>query len=260
MKGILQNMKKDELYTVIDLLSLLKSLWKHMWLIVGMVLLFGAAAFCIARFCVTPLYKASVLMYVNNSSLSVGSTKVSISSSDLSAAQSLVDTYVVILNTRTTLDEVKRKAGVDYSYEEMKGMISAAAVNSTEVFEIVVTSPDPKEANNLGNVIAQVLPKRISNVVEGSSAKVVDHAVLPVKKASPSYTHYTALGMLLGAIFSCSYAVLRELSDDHIHDESCLTQMYESIPVLAVIPELTGAGGKDYDYYQGPSEKKKGAS
>ena len=54
------------------------------------------------------MYTASALMYVNNNSLSVGSTKVSLSYSDLTAAKSLVDTYVVILNARTTLNEVIR--------------------------------------------------------------------------------------------------------------------------------------------------------
>ena len=108
-------MKKEDTYLEFDLLSLLKAMWESLWLIIAAAVLCGAAAFCIARFCVTPLYKASVLMYVNNTSLSVGSTKVSISSSDLSAAQSLVDTYVVILNTRTTLDEVRNKSGVSYT-------------------------------------------------------------------------------------------------------------------------------------------------
>lgn len=255
-------MKKEYTRLEIDLVSLLKALWKSLWLIVAATVLCGGVAFCIARFCVTPLYNASVLMYVNNSSLSVGSTKLSISSSDLSAAQSLVDTYVVILNTRTTLDEVKSKAGVSYTYEELKKMISAASVNSTEVFEIIVTSPNPQEARDIGNVIAQVLPKRISTVVEGSSVRVVDNAITPIKKASPNITRYTVVGMLLGIMISCGYITVRTILDDRIHDEDCLLQMYENIPVLTVIPELTASEAEDYDYgyYQAPSGKRKGAS
>ena len=44
------------------------------------------------------------MMYVNNSSINVGSTQVDLS--DLSAAQSLVETYIVILKTRGTLEQV----------------------------------------------------------------------------------------------------------------------------------------------------------
>ena len=63
------------------------------------------------------------MMYVNNSSISVGSTQVNLN--DLTAAQSLVNTYIVILNTRGTLEEVIDQAGLSYDYETLSGMISA---------------------------------------------------------------------------------------------------------------------------------------
>ena len=133
-------MNNEEHYTEIDLTALLKALWRHIWLIAASVIVIGAIAFSYARFFVTPMYTASALMYVNNNSLSVGSTKVSLSAGDLSAAKSLVNTYVVILNARTTMNEVIREAGVDYTYTDMQGMISAGAVNSTEVVQM---SPCP---------------------------------------------------------------------------------------------------------------------
>lgn len=248
-------MKNKEKIREINLVELLQALWAKGWSIIGFMVLFGAIGFLIARFFVTPLYQADVLMYVNNSSLSVGSTKVSISSSDLSAAQSLVDTYVVILNTRTTLNDVIQKSGVDYTCEELQQMISASAVNSTEVFKIVVTSPSPGEAKKIANTIAQVLPNRISNVVEGSSARVVDDAVTPIRKASPSISRYTAVGIFIGFLLRSIVIILREMFDERIHDEDTLLEMYEGIPVLAVIPELRQAAehrnGYGYGYGYG---------
>lgn len=72
-------MNNEEHYTEIDLTALLKALWRHIWLIAASVIVIGAMAFSYARFFVTPMYTASALMYVNNNSLSVGSTKVSLS-------------------------------------------------------------------------------------------------------------------------------------------------------------------------------------
>ena len=106
-------------------------------------------------------------MYVNNTQ----DASKPISNSELSAAQSLVDTYVVILNSRTTLDQVRAAARVTYTDRELQKMIQAQAVNSTEVFEVTVTSEDPQEAQKIANTIAQVLPSRISSVVEGSCAQ-----------------------------------------------------------------------------------------
>ena len=86
------------------------------------------------------------MFYVNNNNLSIGEATVSISSSDISASKSLVNSYIVILRTRETLNDVIDYSGVDRTYAQMRNMISASAVNNTEIFQEVVTSEDPAEA------------------------------------------------------------------------------------------------------------------
>lgn len=226
---------QKEAYTEIDLLSLVRALWHRAWVIVLAMLVCGAAAFFVTYFLLVPQYKSSALMYVNNSSISVGSTSVSLS--DLSASQTLVDTYIVILKTRLTLNEVIEQAELSYTYEELRDMISAASVNSTEIFEVTVTSPDPAEAERIANTIVRILPEKISEIMDGSSVRTVDFAVQPTKKSSPSITKNVALGMILGLVLSCGAVILWELLDEHIRDEEDLTAVYD-LPVLAVVPDL----------------------
>lgn len=229
-------MNNNDSYMEINLVRLFDALWRRVWAIALAAVLFGAAAFGYTQFMITPLYKARTLMYVNNS-VSLGDAKVSISSGDLSAAKSLVDTYMVILKSRTTLNEVIEQSGLGYNYEQMKGMISCASVNSTEIFYVEVTNPDPKEAELIANTIGQVLPEKIASVVEGSSVRIVDYAVEPAHPSSPSLTKNVMLGALLGIVLTCGVIVVLELRDDKIHSSDYLIQNYE-IPVLAVIPEL----------------------
>ena len=247
--------KKDE-EVEIDLMQLLKALTKKVWAIVLAAVLVGGCALLCTTLFITPLYKARTLMYVNNNALNVGDMKMSISAGDLSAAQSLVDTYTIILGTRSTLDEVAEVSGVDYTYEELKEMVSAASVNSTEIFYVEVTSPDPKEAETIANTIGQILPDKISSIVEGSSARIVDYAVVPAKKASPSITKNTILGMLVGIVISCGIIIVRELMDDEVHSPDYLMDTFD-IPVLAVVPELTinSTGSDYYEYGYGKSSK-----
>lgn len=247
-------MRKKEDYMEVDLAKLMRALWRKAWAIILAAVIFGSAAFAYTRYLVTPLYKARTLMYVNNSSISVGSTKVNISQGDLTAAQSLVDTYIIILKTRTTLNEVIEQSGVPYTCNQLENMISASSVNSTEIFYIEVTSPDPKEAELLANTIGQVLPDKISSVVDGSSVRIVDYAVEPAHQASPSLTKNVTLGVLLGVILACGVIVIMQLRDDLIHDSDYLLQTYD-IPVLAVIPELM-ASGKDRSGYYGSNPHK----
>lgn len=232
----------------VDLLKMLKALWRKAWVVILTAVIFGVCAWVVTAAFVTPKYKARALMYVNSSSISVGSTKVSISEAEINAAQSLVDTYVVILNTRSTLNDVIEQTGVNYTYEQLIKMVSAASVNSTEVFYIEVTSPDPKEAELLANAIAQILPEKISSVVEGSSTRIVDYAVEPSKKDSPNLLLNVVICMLLGGVLACCAIVVAELMDRQIHDSDYLIQSYD-LPVLAVIPDLFSNKNTN-DYYQ----------
>lgn len=241
----------------IDLLKLAKALWHRAWAIVLAAAIFGGAALGYTALFVTPLYKAEALMYVNSSDISVGGAKVSISQGELTAAQSLIKTYAVILSTRTTLNDVIEQSGVSYTYEELKDMISAESVNSTEVFSITVTSPDPKEAELLANTIARVLPEKIASIVEGTSARIVDYAVVPSQKSSPSLTKNTMIGALLGFVLACGVIVVMELMDEQIHDPDYLIQTYD-IPVLAVIPDLLSEKSTN-DYYQSAEQRAKKA-
>src|SRR5699024_32789 len=86
-------MDKKNTYYEIDLMQLLQALWKKAWALVLAALIGGGIAFSYSAFLIAPLYEAEAQMYVNNSSFSVGSTSFSINNAELTAAQSLVDTY-----------------------------------------------------------------------------------------------------------------------------------------------------------------------
>lgn len=248
--------QQKEEYIEIDLMRLLKAMWRHLAAIILAAVLCGGAGFALAYWVVPAKYQASALLYVNNSSISVGSTSISLS--DLSASQTLVDTYITILNTRLTLNEVIAQSGVDYTFEQMteSKMIEAEAVNGTEIFEVTVTSRDPQEAERIANTIVSVLPDKIAQIVDGSSVRTVDLAVVPEKKSSPSYTVYTLVGALAGLLLSGGIVVIRELLDDQIHNEDDLLQTY-SLPVLAGVPNLLAAqGGKGYGSYYAAAGRK----
>ena len=115
-------------------------------------------------------------------------------------------------------------------------MITASAVNGTEIFEIVVTNPDNQKAELIANTIADVLPK-IANIVEGSSVRIVDYAIVPAYPVSPSVTKYTAIGLLFGGMLSVGIIVLMELMNESIRSEDYLLQTYD-LPILAVVPAM----------------------
>ena len=120
-----QEKTSGEFYTI-DLLHIIKFLWRRAWLIVLAGILAAAIGFSISAFIIAPTYSSSVKLYVNNSSFALGNTSFSISSSEITAAQSLVKTYGEILNSRSTLERVIEKTGVNYTWQELSEMIVSA--------------------------------------------------------------------------------------------------------------------------------------
>ena len=245
-------LKNTEDIVEIDLKRLVDAVMQKAWIIGLVSVVCAVILFVVTFFFITPEYESSAVFYVNNNSLSVGDASFSLSTGDISAAKSLVDSYIVILNTRTTLNDVIDYAEVSRTYSELKGMISAEAVNDTEIFEVIVTSTDAEEAEKIANSIAYILPKRISSIIEGTSAKIVDSAVVATRPSSPSYTLNTFLGFMFGLGLSCVIVVLQELFDIRIRTEEDINQCC-SHPVLAAIPDMTAPskGG-----YYGYGEKK----
>ncbi len=245
----------------IDLRRVFEAVWNKMWLVLTTAVAGAVVSLLITVFAITPTYESAAMFYVNNNSLSVGDASFSISSGDLTTSRNLVKSYIVILNTRESLNDVIDYAGVNRSVAEVKRMISASSVDETEIFEVVVTSPDPEEAESIANAVAYILPKRISSIIEGTSAKVVDSAVRPSKPTSPSYTNNTIIGFILGFVMSMGVIVLREIFDITIRDEEDITQCCPH-PILVSVPDMTVQGKGGYYGYgvKGSPEKKASAS
>ena len=231
------DLKKTDEIIEIDILRLAKAVMQKIWAVILAAVVFGSALFGFTYVFIEPEYEARTLLYVNNSNFSVGNTSFNISTSTLSAAQELVNTYIVILKARTSLNEIIDYAQLDRSYTELQSMISAAPVNSTEIFEVVVTSTDPVESEKIANAIATLLPKRIAEIVDGSSVRVVDYAIVPTSRSGPSYAKNTFIGVILGIFLSVAIIVLKELFDVFVREEQYLTQTYP-YPILAAIPNM----------------------
>lgn len=241
----------------IDLRRVASAVLTKAWLVMLCAVLGAVLALLVTIFAITPKYQSSTMFYVNNNAISVGDVSLSsITSSDITASKNLVNSYIVILKSRESLNEVIDYAGVDRTYSELKEMVTAESVDATEIFEVIVTSPDPQEAEKIASAIAYILPKRISSIIEGTSAKIVDSAVVAAKPSSPSYTKNTIIGLALGFVLMVLILALREIFDISIRTEEDIEGCCR-YPVLAAVPDMTvaGKGGYDYKYDRSRPEK-----
>lgn len=250
-----KQMEFEQEQPLIDIMELAKYLlhrWFYLFLATAVA---GMIAFVYTVQCITPMYSASASMYVNNGGVSLGGTSVRINGGDLMAARTLVDTYVVILRDRETLEEVIEEADLPYTYGRLNGMISTSAINETEVLRVTVTSPDPLEAAKIANTILEVLPNRIAQIIDGCDVSRVSGAIPNTTPISPNVTSRTTRGALIGFVLCAGLFVVLFLLDTQIHSEDYLHKTYPDIPVLTMVPMMDGSDNGGYGY--GPSGKQK---
>ncbi len=246
-----KNQATGKEYYTIDIMHIIRSVWYKAWVIILVAILAGTAGFCYSAFGIDPDYSSSILLYVNSSSINLGNTSLSISAADLSTAERLVKTYTELLKNRTTLERVAEKSGLGYTYGQLNGMIRAGSSNETEIMRVTVTCKDPYDAAKIANTIAEVLPVRVSEIIDGTSMEVVDSAIPNENKIAPNITRFTATYMMVGAVIAMAIIALFAILDDTIHDETYVIQNY-NYPILAKVPDLLGApsSGYSYNYYK----------
>jgi len=220
----------------IDLQKLLLTYLRKWWLMLlcGVVVAAGALIYT-ANF-VTPLYRASVTVYVNN--VRSDQQVDYLSESNLAASRRLVNTYINIARSDRVLEKVAERLEGEYSAEMLREMLSASQVDETEIFELCITHPEPEEAERVANMLAEVAPEEISALIEGSSARVIDYAKVPEKPYTPSYKKNVFFGAAIGVFLAMVCVTVLHLLDVRIKDEEDLMALVD-YPLLGQIPDIT---------------------
>lgn len=215
----------------IDLRKLITILLQRWWIILS-ALVFGALiSFLITYVFIDPIYSAKTTLYVYNRD----QRESTITTSDITVSKTLVDTYIIILKSDAVLSDVAQEVGLGYTAAQIRKMITADAVNNTEIFEIVVNNTDPYHAQRIANALVEVGPPEIIRVVQAGQVEVIDHAVLPAAPSSPNVTQNTVIGGLLGIFLAVMGALVYEMLDTRIRSEADLTEQF-NVPIIGVIP------------------------
>lgn len=223
--------------SVINLVELVKLLLRKIWIIILVTVLCAGAFFAYYTYYVTPMYQSSARLYVNNHA---GGSSSTITSADISASQSLASTYIVILTSKPTLTAVIEQTGVEYTYDQMKELVSVARANGTEVLEITVTTDDPDKSALIANAITDVASENIMETISGSSVKVVESAEPATQKSSPIIPRQTCKGALLGFFVSCCGILLVSALKNTLSVEDKIRRDFSNRAVLSAIPDLIG--------------------
>lgn len=223
---------------VIDLVELFYVMWGHAWQIILCLILGAAIAFGVTKFLITPLYQATSSIYI----VSASNNSV-VNLTDLQIGAQLTADYQELLVSRPLLEDVIKNLDLKdadgekaMSVDALRDMIAVTNTSDTRILKITVTSPDPDESADIANELVDQACIYLPQIMETDEPNLVEEAIPPASKSSPSYSKNIMLGGLAGAVLCCGVLVLRYLMNDTFMTPDDV-EKYLGIQPLATIPE-----------------------
>ncbi len=257
--------KQEQEINLQEIFFLLLSKFKFILLL---TVLFGGALFCYSKFWLPVQYTSSISIYVKNSSAdTINNTATS---SDLTAAQKLATTYIVILDNDVVYDEVSKMLLESYGSAQLKRffniekdangneyitasqirkLVKASPLNNTEVIQITAVTRDPGLSAAICNFMAAEAKTVLIDVTKAGSVESIGKAKQPTGPSGPSVKRYTLIGAVIGFVIACAFVIIRKLLDNRIRTTEDIKQRFQ-IPVLGEIPdlEMSDKEGSKYEY------------
>lgn len=223
--------RRPEEEDTIDLVELFYVLWGHVWQILLCLVLGAAVAFGYTRFLVTPLYKAASSIYI----VSASNNSV-VNLTDLQIGAQLTADYRELMYSRPLLEDVIENLDLEMTTRALSGMVEITNTSDTRILKITVTSPDPEQAADIANELVKQACIYLPQIMETDEPNLVERAIPPTVKSSPSYAKNIVLGGLLGVVLCCGVLVVQYLLDDTLKTPDDISR-YFGVQPLATIPE-----------------------
>lgn len=226
--------------TTIDILAMIRMLLSKLhWLIAG-GLVAAVIAYLVTVFLISPMYVSNVTMYVyNNNAASIQQNTVY--SSDLAAAESLAQTYSLILKSNPVIDavvaEVQSTTGKAVTRSQVNGMTSVGTLDESQVLSINVTSEDPLLSCYVATAFGKVAPAEIIRITKAGGVELVNTAEVATAPSSPNITKNTFLGLLVGIVLASGILIIRMMADTTIYLSEDIAKI-TNITILGEVPQF----------------------
>ena len=234
----------------IDLMELLLQFLHRWWIIVIAGVVCGAAAFVLSAFVLPKQYESTTSIYILDKK-----EDAAITTADIQLGTQMTKDYAEIIKSRTVLDRVAEKYGLDITYDEFGDRITVTTETDTRIVSISVRDRDPGLARELANEVRDVASERITSIIETNAVNIVDEADVPEEPASPKVLIWTLVGAFLGVFLSATIIAVRYLMDDTIKLSEDV-ERYLGLSTLGMIPENTGLDDSEAEGKR-PAKRKK---
>lgn len=224
-------MNNQEANTIeIDVLSLLRTIWRKKFLILLTAILTTGLAFAYSAFLATPQYDSTTRLYVVTQS---SDNVAGITNQDLQAGSFLVKDYKEIILSQDVLKNVTTTLGIT---DDIKEKITVNIPVDTRILSITVRDSDPNQAATIANTLRDEAAKKIIEVTKVSDVTTLEAALPAEKPSTPQTKRNLVLGFIVGAFLATALVLVLEVLDDRVKRPQDIEEGL-GMTLLGVVPQ-----------------------
>ncbi|WP_174720875.1 CspC family polysaccharide chain length determinant protein [Streptococcus periodonticum] len=228
-------MKNQDNQTVeIDVLSLVKTLWRRKFLIIVTAFAMAIVALGYSTFIIKPNYTSTTRIYVVNRQANENST---LTNQDLQAGTYLVKDYKEIILSQDVLAKVIDDLKLNVQPSALAKKINVTVPTDTRIVSIAVSDGDAKEAAHIANSLRQIAAEKIIAVTKVSDVTTLEEAEVPNFPSSPNIKRNTLIGFLAGGVLISVVILVVEVLDDRVKKPEDVEESL-GITLLGVVPNM----------------------
>lgn len=218
----------------IDIIQMLKVLWKRKLVIVIVAIVTGMIAFVYSSFVIKPEFTSTTRIYVVNRNQG---DKPGLTNQDLQAGSYLVKDYREIILSQDVLEKVVADQNLNIDVKTLGRKVRVTVPVDTRIVSISVRDFKPEEASRIANALREVAAQKIISVTRVSDVTTLEEARPATSPSSPNIRRNTLMGTLVGAGVVIILVLLFELLDDRIKRPEDIEEVMQ-LSLLGVIPNL----------------------
>ena len=218
----------------IDVLQLVKVLWKRKFVILVAALVAGLVAFAYSSFVIKPQYTSTTRIYVVNRNQA---DKPGLTNQDLQAGAYLVKDYREIILSQDVLEKVVADQSLTIDAKTLGKKVSVTVPADTRIVSISVRDGKPEEASRIANALRDVAAQKIISVTRVSDVTTLEEARPATSPSSPNIRRNTMMATIAGVGIVIVIVLLVELLDDRVRRPEDIEEVMH-ISLLGVIPNL----------------------
>jgi len=218
----------------IDVVQMLKVLWKRKLIIALAAIISGGIAFGYSSFVIKPEFTSTTRIYVVNRNQG---DKPGLTNQDLQAGSYLVKDYREIILSQDVLEKVVADQKLNIDAKTLARKVQVTVPADTRIVSISVRDRKPEEASRIANTLREVAAEKIIAVTRVSDVTTLEEARPAQSPSSPNIRRNTILGFGAGAGLVIVVVLIIELLDDRVKRPEDIEEVMH-LSLLGVIPNL----------------------